>query len=172
VLLTFDDGPGQRTAEVLDVLGEYGERATFFLVGRHVAAGADLVGRIVAEGHTVGNHSWDHPHLTELDEAAIDMQLRSTSDAIEAVAGLRPVVFRPPYGDHDDRVDRVAAGLGMKTVLWDVDPADWSEPGVEVIAAAIGRAGPGDVVVLHDGRGERRQTVRGLRLALEAKRTR
>jgi peptidoglycan/xylan/chitin deacetylase (PgdA/CDA1 family) len=169
VLLTFDDGPGAQTADVLDVLREHGLRATFFLVGGQVAAAAGLVARIVAEGHTVGNHSWDHPHLTELDEAAIEMQLWSTSEAIEAAAGLRPAVFRPPYGDRDERVDRVAAGLGMRTLLWDVDPADWSQPGAAAIAAAVRRAGPGEVDLLHDGRGDRRQTVAGLRLALAAR---
>jgi peptidoglycan/xylan/chitin deacetylase (PgdA/CDA1 family) len=166
MLLTFDDGPGDQTAAVLDVLGEHGWRATFFLVGSQVSPGADLVRRILAEGHTVGNHSWDHPRLSELDPAEIAGQLRRTTEAIESVAGVRPEVFRPPYGDRDERVDRIAAELGMRTVLWDVDPEDWSRPGVGVIAAAIRGAGPADVVLLHDGRGDRTQTVAGLRLAL------
>jgi peptidoglycan/xylan/chitin deacetylase (PgdA/CDA1 family) len=166
MVLTFDDGPGAQTAEVLDALREYGRRATFFLVGRQVAAGAELVRRIVAEGHAVRNHSWDHQRLDELGEAAIVDQLRRCSAAIESVTGAPPAIFRPPYGARDARVDRVAAGLGMQTLLWDVDPADWSRPGAEVIAAAIRSARPGEVVLLHDGRGDRSQTVAGLRLAL------
>jgi peptidoglycan/xylan/chitin deacetylase (PgdA/CDA1 family) len=166
MVLTFDDGPGDQTAEVLDVLGEHGWRATFFLVGSQVARGAHLVGRIIAEGHTVGNHSWDHARLTDLEPAEIASQLRRTTAAIESVTGVRPEVFRPPYGDRDERVDRIAAELGMRTVLWDVDPEDWSRPGVEAIAAAIRGAGPRDVVLLHDGRGDRGQTVAALRLAL------
>jgi peptidoglycan/xylan/chitin deacetylase (PgdA/CDA1 family) len=100
----------------------------------------------------VGHHSWDHPRLTELEPAEIASQLRRTTAAIESVTGVRPEVFRPPYGDRDERVDRIAAELGMRTVLWDVDPEDWSRPGVEAIAAAIRGAGPRDVVLLHDGR--------------------
>jgi peptidoglycan/xylan/chitin deacetylase (PgdA/CDA1 family) len=166
MVLTFDDGPGAQTAEVLDLLRQHGHRATFFLVGRQVADGAELVRRMLAEGHTVGNHSWDHPRLPELDRPAIEDQLRRASEAIAAVTGQPPTVFRPPYGARDARVDRVAAELGMSTLLWDVDPADWSRPGVDAIAAAIRGAGPDDVVVLHDGRGDRSQTVAALRLAL------
>ncbi len=165
--LTFDDGPGAQTAAVLDLLAEHGCRATFFLVGGQVAAGADLVRRMVADGHTVGNHAWDHLRLPELDDGEIERQLRRTSEAIAAVTGAPPTVFRPPYGARDDRVDRAAAALGMQTLLWDVDPADWTRPGVEAIARVIATAGPDDVVVLHDGRGDRSQTVAALRLALD-----
>lgn len=164
--LTFDDGPGVLTGEVLDALAEHGCAATFFLVGAQVAARGSLVRRMVADGHTLGNHSWDHPSLPSLDDAAIAGQLRRTSDAIEAVCGVRPAIFRPPYGDRDARVDRAALALGMDTLLWDIDPADWSCPGVEPIAAAIRRAGDAEVVLLHDGRGDRWQTVAALRLAL------
>ena len=164
--LTFDDGPDRLTGDLLDALAEHGRRATFFLVGCQVAARAELVRRIVADGHAVGNHSWDHPSLPSLTEPEIVGQLRRTSDAIEAVCGLRPAIFRPPYGARDARVDRAAAALGMQTLLWDVDPADWSSPGVEPIAAAIREAADGEVVLLHDGRGDRRQTLAAVRLAL------
>jgi peptidoglycan-N-acetylglucosamine deacetylase len=157
--LTFDDGPGPDTEALADVLARHGVLATFFVVGRHVADSEGVLARLAGDGHELGNHSWDHPDLRTLPLRAVHEQLQRTSDAIEAASGVRPEVFRPPFGYTSVPIDELAEGLGMRTVLWDVDTADWSRPGVEAIRGAIASARPGEVVLLHDGPRDRDQTV-------------
>jgi peptidoglycan/xylan/chitin deacetylase (PgdA/CDA1 family) len=169
-LLTFDDGPAEDTAALLDVLADHSVTATFFLVGARIAQRAPVVARIAGEGHALGNHSWDHPDLRTLPLRAVREQLTRTSDAIEAAAGVRPSLFRPPFGWTSKPIDALAHELGMRTVLWDVETRDWQRPGAEAIAAAIVSAHPRAVVLLHDGPADRRETVEAVELALTAKR--
>ena len=157
--LTFDDGPGRDTDALLEVLARHDAKAIFFLVGKRVAAEPALVKRLVGAGHVPGNHSWDHPDLRTLPLHEVREQLQRTSDAIEAAGGVRPAVFRPPYGYTSVPIEELAQSMGMSTLLWDVDTADWSRPGVDAIADAIAGAAPGAVVLLHDGPQEREQTV-------------
>jgi peptidoglycan/xylan/chitin deacetylase (PgdA/CDA1 family) len=160
--LTFDDGPSAFTDALLDVLGRHDVKATFFVIGELVADCPDTVRRTVDEGHAIGNHSWDHPHLAALSEQEVRDQLQRTSAAIAAVIGREPELFRPPFGDTSQTVARVAGELGMRQVLWDVDTEDWQEPGREVVEARIDAARPGEIVVLHDGGGDREPTVRAV----------
>ena len=138
--LTFDDGPADSTVEILDVLAEHDAKATFFQVGRNVAARPEVTRRAHAEGHALGNHSWSHPNLrTDVDEAGVLRELSDTSDELERVTGVRPALFRPPYGQpwgRDDGTDATerrrvvrahAASLGMTVLLWHVDTNDWNE---------------------------------------------
>jgi peptidoglycan/xylan/chitin deacetylase (PgdA/CDA1 family) len=158
--LTFDDGPGPHTDELLDVLARYEVRATFFVIGAQIAQRAATVRRAVDEGHAIGNHSWDHPSLPSLAEDEIHDQLARTSGAIVEVTGRAADLFRPPFGDTDATVERVAAALGMRQVLWDVDTEDWQEPGRDLILERLRTAGAADIVVLlHDGGGDRSGTV-------------
>ena len=152
--LTFDDGPSGYTEGLLDVLARHAVSAMFFVLGERVAEGAATVRRAFEAGHAIGNHSWDHPRLTELDEGEVHDQLARTSDAIAAVIGHRPDLFRPPFGDTDAGVERVAADLGMRQVLWDVEPEDWARPGRDVVLERIRQAAPGQIVLLHDGPGD------------------
>lgn len=168
MILTFDDGPGASSAELLDLLALHAVRATFFVLGSAAVKHPELLRRMHAEGHRIGNHSWDHPRLPTLSVAARRMQLAQTSSAIAQIAGAAPDVFRPPYGATSPALEREAAELGMSTLLWDVDTKDWSEPGVEAICAAVLSAEPGEVVLLHDGRRAGGQTVQGVALALSA----
>jgi peptidoglycan/xylan/chitin deacetylase (PgdA/CDA1 family) len=157
--LTFDDGPGADTDSLLDVLAAHRAKATFFLVGERVAGNRGVIERLVRDGHELGNHSWDHPDLRTLPLRAVSEQLQRTSEAIEAAGGVRPGVFRPPYGFTSVPIEELAETLGMRTMLWDVDTADWGRPGVESIAGAIASAPPGAVVLLHDGPSDRGQTL-------------
>jgi peptidoglycan/xylan/chitin deacetylase (PgdA/CDA1 family) len=170
VLLTFDDGPAADTEAVLALLAPHEMYATFFVLGERVIRNPDLVARALREGHTIGNHSWDHPNLTELSPADVRSQLERTSDAIEQACGQRPNVFRPPYGFRNPVVDEIAAGLGMETLLWAVDTADYARPGVDAITAKIAMAQPGDIVLMHDGHAggseDRQQTVEALARSL------
>jgi peptidoglycan/xylan/chitin deacetylase (PgdA/CDA1 family) len=165
--LTFDDGPTQYTTGILDVLERYGLRATFFVLGREVRHHASILRRAAAAGHAAGNHSWDHPYLTTLSDSQIEEQILQTNAALAEVLGKAPTLFRPPFGDRDERIDAIVTRLGLTTMMWDVAPADWKRPGVEVIAQAVASAGPGKIVLLHDGgRTERSQTVEGLEMGL------
>jgi len=166
--LTFDDGPGEDTEALLDVLARHGVTATFFLVGERVTQNEGLVQRIVREGHELGNHSWDHPDMRTLPLDAVRAQLVSTSDAIEGAAGVRPNLFRPPYGYTSPAIEELAESLGMPTLLWDVDTGDWDRPGVEAIGAALSGAPEGAVVLMHDGPAGREQTVAAVEHALAA----
>ncbi len=164
VALTFDDGPnGAYTDAILATLDRRGVDATFFVVGTQAARnGASLV-RMRDAGHAIANHSWSHPQLTSLDDGGVRREFTDTSDAIERATGSRPDIFRPPYGARNDRVDRIAAELGMRDVLWDVDTVDWSRPGTAAIVdTAVGDARDGSVILLHDGGGDRQQTVDAL----------
>lgn len=121
VALTFDDGPHPvHTPKVLDELKRHGARATFFVTGKHAVEHPALIRRIVAEGHDLGNHSWDHPHLPALPKAEVERQLALTHWAVDKALGrhydLRLV--RAPYGDENDTVRRVAAEQGRMLVLW------------------------------------------------------
>jgi peptidoglycan/xylan/chitin deacetylase (PgdA/CDA1 family) len=151
------------------VLARYAVKATFFLVGAQIAGRERTVELLAQAGHTVGNHSWDHPDLRALSLHEVRSQLTATSDAIEAVTGARPTLFRPPYGYTSTPIDALARGLGMRTIMWDLDTRDWDLPGAPAIAESILTAPPGAVILLHDGPKARRETVAAVEIALAAK---
>ena len=169
VALTFDDGPDPvLTRQILGLLDRYGARATFFCVGHHVAALPEEVRRIAGAGHEVGNHSWSHPFLPDLTPAQLREQIDRTAEAVERVTGQAPTRFRPPYGSQTPEVLAVLSSHPTTLTLWDVDSRDWARPGPEQIAATVlDGAGPGSVVLMHEGAGDRRQTVRALPTVIE-----
>ncbi|MFL5958443.1 MAG: polysaccharide deacetylase family protein, partial [Solirubrobacterales bacterium] len=125
VALTFDDGPGEGTAAVLDALDALRLPATFFVIGQQVPERADLLARMVAEGHEVGVHAWEHPDLRAEPERA-EVELDRTIDAVRAAAGSAPRLFRPPLGAWTPEVVEVARRRSLTTVLWDVNPHDYA----------------------------------------------
>ncbi len=168
IALTFDDGPGPFTGQVLDVLARYGVVATFFCIGLHAHADPRMVQRIVDEGHLVANHTWSHPYLPDLTRHELADQLEQTSAAIARVTGAPPALFRPPYGGRSPEVMEGLAESGMVTALWDVDALDWAMPGQATIErTVIEQAGPGSVVLMHDGGADRSQTVAALPRIIE-----
>jgi peptidoglycan/xylan/chitin deacetylase (PgdA/CDA1 family) len=164
VYLTFDDGPHPvHTPGVLDALSRYGAHATFFQIGSCVASHPELTRRAVAEGHAVGNHTWSHPDLSQLDRAAFAAEIGPTSAALTEILGQAPTLFRPPYGRLSGTTREDAAEAGLETVLWDVDPEDWDCPGVDaIVSRVLDNVRPGSIVLLHDGGGDRSQTVAAL----------
>jgi peptidoglycan/xylan/chitin deacetylase (PgdA/CDA1 family) len=151
VALTFDDGPAAGTADLLDTLAGKGVRATFFVVGSNAAAQPDLLARMVAEGHAVGNHTEDHPDLSKLDAAAVRAEIEQVNDIVEGATGQRPVLLRPPYGATNDTVAGVATELGMAQILWNVDPEDWKDKDSGIVAErGLATTGPSDIVLSHD----------------------
>ncbi|MFG1945132.1 polysaccharide deacetylase family protein [Nonomuraea sp. NPDC048826] len=152
VALTFDDGPGDDTARLLDTLREYGARATFFVVGRMVAApgGHARLRRIVADGHELGNHSWTHTELTTLPPRLIAQELQRTGDLVRSLTGVRMHLMRPPYGSTDRRVAAESRQRGLAQILWSVDTYDWRDRVSSVVARRAAQAKAGSVVLMHD----------------------
>ncbi|TMR25480.1 polysaccharide deacetylase family protein [Nonomuraea turkmeniaca] len=152
VALTFDDGPGEYTGRLLDLLSQRDVRATFFVIGQMVAAdkGGFITRRIVDDGHEIGNHSWSHPPLAELSQEAVRRELRYTEDIVERVTGVRMRVMRPPYGSTDDAVAAETRREGLAQILWNVDTLDWRDRAAATVAKRAGEAKPGSIVLLHD----------------------
>ncbi|MET8499259.1 polysaccharide deacetylase family protein [Streptomyces microflavus] len=169
VALTFDDGPDPvYTRQVVEILERYGARATFFCVGHHVVALPDEVRRIHAAGHELGNHSWSHPFLPDLTAQELRDQLDRTAEELDRLTGRAPTWFRPPYGSLTPEVLAALDGHPTTVTMWDVDARDWSRPGPEQIAATVLEgAGPGSVVLMHEGAGDRGQTVQALPSIIE-----
>ena len=167
VYLTFDDGPDARfTPQILDVLARHNARATFFVVGINVQRFPHIVERMIDEGHTLANHTWNHEDLTRLTRA----EFRSTVGRTQDILGPNATpCLRPTYGRRDDLTAAWASELGLELVGWSVNIDDWRLPGAEVIAERIvAGATDGAIVLLHDGGGnDRSQTVAGLDTALE-----
>jgi chitooligosaccharide deacetylase len=176
--LTFDDGPSPWTTPILDLLREHDVRATFFLIGRRVDEHPDVVRRIVAEGHELGNHTFSHPWLArDCTDAAVYEELRRANEAIARAAGEPPRRFRAPHYDVDARIERIAAELDLTHTRGDITPPDWREGiGAQVLATLIlQQARPHAVIGLHDGippkaagagGGTRESTVAVVRLVL------
>ena len=162
IALTFDDGPGDWTPALLDLLRANGARATFFVLGESIAGREDVLRRAAAEDHELGNHTWSHRRASTLSDGDLREELQRTGARVAEVVGATPKLARPPYGEDAERFARVAAGLGLgPTVLWSVDPEDWREPpAAEIVAATLAGARPGAIVDLHDGfrRGSSSQT--------------
>lgn len=151
--LTFDDGPSEWTPGLLDVFGEHGARATFFVLGASVAGREETIRRAVAEGHELGNHAYSHTDPAALSDEALRGELERTSALLEKITGARPRHFRPPYADTDFRVATLARAAGLAhTVLRSIDPVDWDTPEPEAISRRVlDEARPGAIVCLHDG---------------------
>ncbi len=177
VALTFDDGPDAVwTPRILDLLKQQNVPATFFVIGEDAQSHPDLVRRIVNEGHDIGNHTFTHPNISDIPDRLTVLELNATQRLIEAITGRSTVLFRPPYfGDAEpntpDEVMPVARAehLGYLTVGLHVDPDDWAMPGSdEIVKQTIsGVTNPdpekrGEIVLLHDGGGDRTQTLEAL----------
>jgi peptidoglycan/xylan/chitin deacetylase (PgdA/CDA1 family) len=174
IALTFDDGPNPYyTPLILRILQKYNVKATFFCIGRQVAAYPVLVKQEYNAGHVIGNHSWSHPDLTLLSPTVIRLQLVSSSNAIQVATGVRPIYFRPPYGIMSVPVLTQAYHLGLTTVIWNDEARDWQLPGVNVIIKRIfGLARNGAIILMHDGGGNRAQTVAALPYIIQGLRSR
>lgn len=123
--ITYDDGPSPFTPAVLDHHKAKGTKATFFVVGSRVSEYPDILKRVADEGHQIGIHTWSHTALTTQTNEVVIAELQWTAKAIQEATGKKPVVMRPPQGDHDDRIRYIAKSLGYKVVIWDEDPNDW-----------------------------------------------
>jgi len=164
IYLTIDDGPSKYTPQILDILRAHGFTATFFEVGSNVEKYPSYVRDILNQGSFIGNHTWDHPQLPRLSNRAIRQELSRTDAALRRAGAPTPTCARPPYGATSTRVHSLITARSQSQILWSVDPRDWARPGVKSIVSTVERhAVPGSVVLIHDGGGNRSQTVAATR---------
>jgi len=159
IALTFDDGPSGFTSRMLDVLEAERVPATFFVVGRNVAGREALLERMLADGHMIGNHSFNHVNLAKADRAALK-QIDDTQAAIESATGFTPCLIRPPFGLASRELLRALSARRLTSTLWSVNPQDFRTPGSATIRRRVlAGAKPGAIILDHDGGGDRRQTL-------------
>jgi peptidoglycan/xylan/chitin deacetylase (PgdA/CDA1 family) len=164
VALTFDDGPDPNfTPQVLDVLSRYQVPATFFMIGWEAAASPDLVKRIADGGNGVGSHTWSHVDLTRQSDATLAVQVDRTKALLSSETGRTVSCLRPPQGHQNPGLVHRLSERGVTTVLWSADTRDWTRPGTEtIVQRALLKLSPGTIILMHDGGGDRSQTVEAL----------
>lgn len=163
VALTFDDGPGPYTPEILDVLERHHVRATFFEIGKMFRYFSASTVREIHDGDVIGDHTETHPQMALLSAHEQHEQLFEQMLRLEALGGLRPMLFRPPYGSFDATTWQQLKKLHLLMVLWSVDTEDYLQPGVSTIVQnALKGAHPGAIILMHDGGGNRSETVAAL----------
>lgn len=167
IYLTFDDGPSPaQSKRLLNVLAAHKVQATFFVLGQLAATHPDVVRMERSAGHAIGNHTWGHRDLTTLGASGIRSQLVRGGRAIKSATGVTPSCMRPPYGATNSRVRSVNRALHLKQVLWDVDTNDWRRPSVNTLVRRLMNSRPGDVVLMHDGGGNRSRSIAAIARAL------
>ena len=149
VALTFDDGPNPATTnQALDTLSKYGIKATFFVLGKNVSGNEEILKRMKADGHVIGNHSWSHPVLSKLSLDEAKKQITDTEDALTKVLGSSSKLMRPPYGAITDDIRN---SLDLSFIMWDVDSLDWKSKNEASILTEIQRqVKNGSIILMHD----------------------
>jgi peptidoglycan/xylan/chitin deacetylase (PgdA/CDA1 family) len=173
IALTFDDGPGPYTPQVLSVLERYHVRATFFVIGKMLQYFSESTVREIRDGDVIGDHTETHPMLATLSAHDQHEELFEQIARIELLDGPRPVLFRPPYGSFDATTLRELHRMHLLMVLWSVDTDDYQQPGVEaIVQSALTGAHPGAIILMHDAGGVRTQTIAALPLIIAQLRAR
>ncbi len=183
IALTFDDGPSREfTPEILRILREKNAKATFFVVGANAALEPGILRAVYADGHEIGNHTFTHPNLSEIPAAQLDVELNATQRVLESKLGVRTLLFRPPFVKDIEPETREqartlvsSAAMGYITIGLKIDPLDWERPGApEIVNRTINYATAqrGNIVLLHDGGGDRSQTVEALPQIIDELRSR
>ena len=173
IALTFDDGPSEDyTRPILDILEKKDVKATFFVIGAAAALEGEILRDIYEAGHDIGNHTFTHPNLSKVNDIQLDLELNATQRVLEAKLGVGTRLFRPPFNKNTEpsnaseaRTLVSASSLGYITISLKIDPLDWSNPGATEIVSrtvAFAESGQGNIILLHDGGGDRSQTVEAL----------
>lgn len=156
VALTFDDGPGPDTPEVMRILEEGGAGATFFVTGAAASRAPEVLDEMMRSGFELGSHSMAHEQYPTFES------IQGVADIVQAATGFEPCLFRPPYGLVDAATEAAATEAGMATVLWDVDSSDYAAPSAAEVLAQAEQAESGSILVMHDGPEQRDATVEAL----------
>lgn len=167
IALTFDDGPDPLyTTQILDILAASGASASFYMVGSMIEKHPEIASKVHEAGHEIGNHTYTHPYPTQIGHERLQDELRMTDRLIRGITGRSPATFRPPYLDFDEGVAAVAESFGYRSIgAVNLETRDWAEPGVEhIVRETRARCRNGSILVLHDGMGDRSQTVEAVRI--------
>ncbi|WP_051710410.1 polysaccharide deacetylase family protein [Andreprevotia chitinilytica] len=174
IALTFDDGPSLYTPQLLKVLDKYGVKATFFVMGVHIEEFPDIARATLKAGHTLANHSYDHPYLTKLSPTQFwDDQFGRTQAIFQKTLGIKPALLRPPYGFLTDGQVETLRDKGFKLILWSIDTQDW------YVAQRFGAANSlfktvqehihdEAIILMHDGGGYRQDSVDAVDMLIPA----
>jgi peptidoglycan/xylan/chitin deacetylase (PgdA/CDA1 family) len=168
VMLTIDDGPDPEwTPKILRLLARHHVRATFCMIGYEAKEHPTLARAVVSEGHHLANHTFTHPlSLPQMPLHRIRREIDRTQDAVTTATGVTPRLFRSPGGNWGPAIYRELHYHGLVPLDWDIDPRDWARPGTSAIEQAMLAAGPGDIVLCHDGGGDRSETYHALRTVI------
>ena len=153
IALTIDAAwDDDKTPFILETISRYGIKATFFLCGFWTEAYPDQVRAIAEAGNAIGNHTMTHPHMTRIGDAEISGEILTLNDKIEALTGKRPIVFRAPYGEYDDRVIAAVRSLGMEPIQWDIDTIDWKpdRSSQTILDSVLGKLHGGAIILCHN----------------------
>ncbi len=150
IALTFDDGPHcQYTEQILQILGEYGVRATFFVIGCNAEQYPEKVKAIHDAGHEIGNHTYSHKNPIGYDE--LNEEIKRSADIIENITGTRPTIFRPPEGKCSELTVSCARKNNCRVILWNIDTLDWKHrPSLSIARDIMNQVKGGDIVLFHD----------------------
>jgi peptidoglycan/xylan/chitin deacetylase (PgdA/CDA1 family) len=163
VALTFDDGPWSSTTQVLEILKKNKIKATFFWIGKHLQMYPEIAKKVVADGHTIGNHTWSHLYKS-MEPDQVKAEVDNTTASIFKKTGAKTVFFRPPGGELKNGLVEYAVGKKYVTALWSVSPGD-AKKGVsteQIVSDVVKNARSGSVILLHDGGGDRSKTIEAL----------
>ena len=152
IALTFDDGPHPKyTAQILDILKEYGVKATFFVIGKNAELCKDVVKRCAEEGHEIGNHTYTHATADACSYETLKEEIGKTERIITSLTGRTPYLFRPPTGLCNQNTVALSKELGFKTIVWNVDTRDWAHTRTErIISSVLGNVKSGSIILMHD----------------------
>ncbi len=167
IALTFDDGPHPyQTAQILDVLAANGIKATFFMVGENIANYPDAARAVLRAGHEIGNHTYSHHHISQLNEQTLSDEMERCEDILEEL-GACPRLFRPPEGKVTSYVETCADEEDYTLILWSLDTRDWEGKSAEAIASTVlEHIRPGDIILMHDYVGKGGNTADALKIFL------
>ena len=165
IALTFDDGPHPRqTPEILDILDEYGIKATFFVIGVNVKNYPEAFQETIRRGHEIGNHTYSHPHLSGADYNTLKNEIDKCESAISLLSDYKPKLFRPPEGWIDSDVKTLSAQYDYNVILWNIDTKDWAHTSPDKIVKYVtDNVKPGDIILMHDYIGKNSPTAEALR---------
>jgi peptidoglycan-N-acetylglucosamine deacetylase len=167
VAITFDDGPNPvYTPQVLEIFSEAKGKATFFMIGEEMRNHPEVVKQVAAAGHEIGNHTFTHPKLSQLNTAECLAEIEQTEKLIEELAGRKPVVFRPPYLDYNQDTLSLLQQKGYPTIgALNLEAQDWEQPGVgHIVQKSREAVKDGGILIFHDGYGDRSQTIEAVRI--------
>jgi len=169
IYLTFDDGPSnEATEQVLNILKEHNVKATFFVLGKKAKKYPEIIKKIRAYGHDLGNHTYKHVGGLNVTWEIVAKEINDTDKAIKAACGVSPKFFRPPFGFFNYRYFQIAEKMGYKSVLWTIDAGDWKRlSSGEIESRLAPRVKGGYIILLHDGGPDRESMIEALPVIIE-----